>query len=378
MIFGVYIVVSASLILYSLLLLTCMFRILLFKRENPDLKTHVPGKKISILIPFRNEEKNLERCLQGISEQDFPQSLVEIILLDDHSEDKSRDVANQFLNTRDIPYTILDLHQKNIFGKKNAIEWGVIQASGEIIITRDADSYTPSKDWLKNVSLHFETGSSDLLLAPVLLSGTSFLASFQRFENMAISLLGFAMTTFKLPFVCSGANLMYKKEAFLTTNPYATNKTIASGDDMFLLQAFLAKGKSITGSRYLPLSVYCSAENTLSAFIQQRLRWASKTAQVKIKTAWFIGIILFLTNLACLIMLLFGIFSSINREFCLFTIIYKCIIDFLLLFLGAIMYKQRLNFIFYPLAFLINLVYTPVLSIISIFVKPSWKGRISL
>ncbi|MEO8759735.1 MAG: hypothetical protein ABI388_01850, partial [Bacteroidia bacterium] len=62
-------------------------------------------------------------------------------------------------------------------------------------------------------------------------------------------------------------------------------------------------------------------------------------------------------------------------KFCLFALIYKCIIEFLLLFLGGIMYRQKINLAYYLPAFVVNLLYVPMVSMASIFVKSKWKGR---
>src|SRR6185312_87018 len=247
--------------------------------------------------------------------------------------------------------------------------------SGSIIITRDADTYTKSSRWLKSIAYEFVVKRPKLLLAPVILSGTSFVQLFQRFENLAISSIGFAFAKKKLPFVCSGANLAYRKDSFLQVKPYKDNLHIASGDDMFLLQSFI-EAKLLISTIKDPCAIaYTRAEKDVPSFINQRLRWAGKAKNMRLKTAWFVGSLLFMTNLLVLITAFLAVFSGINIKFCLFTIIYKCIIDFLLLFLGAIMYKQKLNFAFYMPAFLANLFYMPFIAVASISVKPSWKGR---
>ena len=369
------IVVIAVLSIYTLFILTPIFVLLFEKKEDNDLSNFISKEKVSIIIPFRNEAHTVINCLKGITEQDFPKELMEIILVDDNSEDNTKQVAESFLKERAVAYKLIDLKEHNLSGKKTAIEQSVSQASGNIIITRDADTYTKSNLWLKSIAYQFNDSNIDLVLPPVILSGMSFIQVFQQFENMAITSIGYAFAKLKLPFVCSGANLAYKKDSFLKVNPYQGNKHIASGDDMFLLQSFIKEGLSISPTKNSNTIVYTEAEASFKSFINQRLRWASKAKGLKLKTASSIAGLLFLTNILLLVYTITGIFSGANIGFCLFALLYKCIIDFLLLFLAAIMFKQKPNFVLYIPAFILNLFYVPFITVASISIKPNWKGR---
>jgi cellulose synthase/poly-beta-1,6-N-acetylglucosamine synthase-like glycosyltransferase len=369
------IVVITVLSVYTLFILLPVFVLLFEKKENNELLGFIPKEKISIIIPFRNEADVILNCLKGITEQDFPEELKEIILVDDNSEDNTMQVAESFLKEKQATYKLINLKEHNLSGKKMAIEQGVSWASRSIIITRDADTYTKSNMWLKSVAYQCHKSNADLLLAPVILSGTSFIQAFQQFENIAITSIGYAFAKLKLPFVCSGANLGYRRESFLKTNPYKDNKQIASGDDMFLLQSFIKEGFTIIPCKNNNSIVYTEAETSFKSFLNQRLRWASKAKSLTLKTSWSIASLLFLTNILLLVYFISGLFSSANSKFCLFALLYKCIIDFLLLFLAAIMFKQKPNFVLYIPAFILNLFYVPFITMASISIKPSWKGR---
>ena len=364
--------VIAILSIYTLIILVSIF-VLLFPERETDLSSFIPTKKVSILIPFRNEAQNIMHCLQGISLQDYPLELTELILINDDSTDHSKQLVADFLRNKNISYKLIDLKEHQLSGKKNAIEFGILQSSGSIIVTRDADTFTKNSKWLK--AIVFQLQNADLVLVPVILSGSSFIQSFQQFENIAIICMGYAFAKINLPFVCSGANLAYKKESFLKANTYQNNKHIASGDDMFLLQSFIDNGFLISPAKNSNTIVYTNAEESLSSFINQRIRWASKAKNLHLKTAWLMGLLLLLSNLILLFMGISAFFGGINYKFCLFALIYKCIIEFLLLFLGKFMYRQKFNFTYYIPAFIANIFYVPMVSVASIIVKSKWKGR---
>ena len=92
-------------------------------------------KKVSVLIPVRNEENNLSSLLQSLKNQSY--SNYEIILIDDHSSDGTFDwMVKVAIENKDI---IVCQLPNSLHGKKNAIEQGIKAASGEIILTTDSD-----------------------------------------------------------------------------------------------------------------------------------------------------------------------------------------------------------------------------------------------
>jgi cellulose synthase/poly-beta-1,6-N-acetylglucosamine synthase-like glycosyltransferase len=52
--------------------------------------------KISIIIPARNEEKNIGALLEALQNQTYPKELYEIIVIDDHSEDRTVEIVKKF------------------------------------------------------------------------------------------------------------------------------------------------------------------------------------------------------------------------------------------------------------------------------------------
>lgn len=333
------------------------------------------SKKVSILIPFRNEEENIVKCLEGINAQEFSKEKFELVLIDDHSLDDSVNKALNYLQKTDLSFRIIQLHEHDLQGKKQAIIKGVEEASGEIIITRDADSYTNSPHWLSGIASAFEQNNCDLLILPVFLTGNNFIQRFQQFENVTMHLFSFAFTGIKLPFVCSGANLAYKKECFLVLKPYQNNIRVSSGDDMFLLQSFLKNKLSVKVDFDPALAVHTSAESSFNGFIGQRIRWISKGKHIHIVASQLMAVLLVLTNIILLALIVSSFIHPAYLKICLFALLFKCAIDFLLVTLGSAMYKQKTAFGYFFPAFLFSVVYTPLISVISLFVKNRWKQR---
>ena len=147
--------VIAILSLYTILIFVSIFILLLSKKED-DIRDFILTEKISIVIPFRNEAENIQACLEGVIQQDYPGQLMEIILVDDNSEDNSKQLALDIIRDTNITYRLIDLKEQHALGKKTAIELAVSQSTGSIIVTRDADTVTKNNLWLKSIACRFK------------------------------------------------------------------------------------------------------------------------------------------------------------------------------------------------------------------------------
>ena len=110
-------------------------------RSIPDFtpSNQTPSTSISIIIPARNEEENIGELLKKLLEQTYAKELVEIIVVDDHSTDKTAEIVAQY---EKVKLLRLENDISNSF-KKKAIEKGITAAAGELIITTDADCVPP-------------------------------------------------------------------------------------------------------------------------------------------------------------------------------------------------------------------------------------------
>src|SRR5215204_1224255 len=103
--------------------------------------------KISVIIPARNEEENIGKLLSSLEKQSYPSHLFEVIVVDDHSTDNTAVVVNSYSFAKLIK---LEFYNINSY-KKKAIETGIVAASGDLIVTTDADCIAPA-NWLKTIA----------------------------------------------------------------------------------------------------------------------------------------------------------------------------------------------------------------------------------
>jgi len=102
-------------------------------------------KKISVVVSAFNEEKNLPHCLTALTNQTFPKSDYEILVVDNNSTDKTEEIAKSF-GAR----VIKEKRQGNTY----AVSTGYNMADGEIIASTDADTVV-EKNWLEVINNTF-------------------------------------------------------------------------------------------------------------------------------------------------------------------------------------------------------------------------------
>lgn len=94
---------------------------------------------ISVICPIYNEEKYIGRCIESIMQQDYPKEDMEVLFVDGMSKDRTREIIASYqpkcpyLRVLDNPYQIVP----------PAMNIGILQAKGEIIIRLDAHAFFP-------------------------------------------------------------------------------------------------------------------------------------------------------------------------------------------------------------------------------------------
>jgi cellulose synthase/poly-beta-1,6-N-acetylglucosamine synthase-like glycosyltransferase len=105
--------------------------------------------KFSIIVPTKNEESVIRRCLNGILSMDYPKDKMQIIVVDGKSVDGTCKICSEF--EEKYPENIKVISEKTVKGKPAALNLALQYVNGEIIGTFDADSL-PEKDVLAKVA----------------------------------------------------------------------------------------------------------------------------------------------------------------------------------------------------------------------------------
>ena len=362
-------------LLYLLLIMAFIIgfeKVALMKSNNA-----VPKNRFSIIIPFRNEAHNLPDLLQSLSELNYPSDLFEILLVNDDSQDNFMTIVEEFTKqNQNLNFHLLQNIRKTNSPKKNAINTAINFSNFEWIITTDADCIVP-KLWLQIFNLFIEETQPVFISAPVKFSTQNSLLS--HFQNLNFtSLMGSTIGGFGIekPFMCNGANLCYRKDAFLKLKGFENNTNIASGDDIFLMEKmFKAYPNKVKILKSAEAIMETKSENTWKLFINQQIRWASKSASYKSLFAKFVGIVVFLENLLVLIL---GISAMLFPKFWLyflFLFVLKILVDFILIAQTSIFLKNTKSLKHYLIVSLLYPFFIVYIGCLSLFKNYEWKGR---
>jgi chlorobactene glucosyltransferase len=126
---------------------------------------------VSIIVPARNEQDNIERCILSLLAQDYPS--FEIIVVNDNSTDKTlrivQDVKSRVRGLRED--SSLPMHRLKIItvtekpekwtGKTWASEQAYLQSAGNVLLFTDADTYYMNKDTISQAVSYMQKENLD-------------------------------------------------------------------------------------------------------------------------------------------------------------------------------------------------------------------------
>ena len=297
----------------------------------------------TIIVPFRNEAKNLPALLKSFSDLDYPVNKFEILLVNDDSTDDYQKHIEQFIvENTDIQIEVIPNKRKSSSPKKDAIESAIDKAKNKWIVTTDADCKVP-KNWLNNLDAFLQKNDIKMIVAPVAYSiENKFLQHFQNLDFL--SLQGTTMGSFGVdrPFMCNGANLCYSKHVFNELNGFEGNDHIASGDDVFLMEKILeVYPKEVKYLKSFESIVKTKPQPDLRSLIHQRIRWAAKIGSTKNMFGKMLGVAVLTANFYLVLLLILAVFQLISWQFVGLFFLVKMNVDFVLLFKTTEFFKQQ-------------------------------------
>lgn len=286
------------------------------------------NEAVSIIIPFRNEAESISKVLNSIQQLHYPKNLLELILVDDHSEDNGSElVQNWAVSHPNINLKLLRL--KNEEGKKAAIKLALENSSHQFILQTDADCEV-EENWVEAMVTPLLQDPVQVVIGTVqMLPKSSISSKMMALEFASLQASGMAMAMNNLPIMSNAANLAYRKQVW--TEDFVKSEKWVSGDDVFLVQAVSKKNKkSVVANKHS--IVRTKTPEGVKHFLEQRIRWGSKTGDYPLKQGKWVAALVFVINLLILLMLFAGIFKPSVWEALPIIIVAKAYVDFLLLF----------------------------------------------
>ena len=236
-----------------------------------------PG--VSVVIPFRNEERNIVPLLESLAKQSYGGE-TEVILVNDRSDDNGVNAVKEFLRHNDntnITIKIIDLEPPDempLTSKQRALDLGVSRSSHPLIAFTDADMLL-APEWIESLA-----GSQLSTGAALVFGHTSVIddkkSLFTLFEAYQLELLfsfAHAFAGLNLTGSCMGNNILVTKEAYRQCGGQrGVGRAIV--EDRALLKLMRRKGFKTCSAEPFTVTARTYPSRTKRQFFNQAMRWA--------------------------------------------------------------------------------------------------------
>ena len=204
--------------------------------------------RVSIVIPARNESRNIERCVRSVLGAAYPR--FEIIVIDDHSTDGTGDIARRIAN-EDSRIRVIDAPPlpDGWFGKQWACATGARESSGDLLLFTDADT-RHSPDLLPRAVNAMRARGAELLSV----AGNQEMHSFwerivqpQMFALLAIRYGGsehVSNATRPVDAIANGQFILVRRDSYDAIGGHAAVRALVA-EDMAMAQTFVASRRRI-------------------------------------------------------------------------------------------------------------------------------------
>ena len=192
---------------------------------------------VSVLVSARNAGTDLESYLSALLAQDYP--VFEVIVVDDGSEDNTRDVIERYLtqDTR-LHMTFVPRDARVRSTKKLALTLAAKAAQYDLLLLTDADCVPESTHWIAEMVSAFQSPIPDYLSPINIVLGfgayfyrPGFVNRLVRYDTLFNGLHYLGAALCGKPYMGVGRNLAYRKELFFSSGGFSHLMTNRAGDD---------------------------------------------------------------------------------------------------------------------------------------------------
>jgi len=182
--------------------------------------------RISVVVPFRDEEAHLAQCLAALAAQEGSDGVHEVVAVDDRSSDRSPEIVRGFPNVR-----LLTSAAPGPYAARNL---GVAETNGDVVAFTDGDC-EPAPDWLARIAAAFDDPDVCIVLGNRHPAGDSFALGLLSAYDRAKEEYVFGELRADLYYGLT-SNLAVRRDAFDHVGPFAERRR---GADTLFVRSLL-------------------------------------------------------------------------------------------------------------------------------------------
>lgn len=230
--------------------------------------------KVSIVIPAKDEEKNIGKTIESVIGQNYPENLYEVIVVNDRSTDKTKEIVEGYMK-KYKNLRIVNITEKSqiLAGKQNGLDHGIKASEGEVILITDADCII-NKEWVASMARHFEDKDVGIVVGKteILITENKFIEKFQAMAHRFLLDIAHIPIIFGKYTSGMGNNLAFRKQAYMDVGGYeGLGKSIL--DDEILIRGIATKGYKVAGAFSKNDIVYTHPMEKWKKLVPQHKRW---------------------------------------------------------------------------------------------------------
>lgn len=330
---------------------------------------------VSVIVAARNEASNIAECLECLLRQNL--ATHEIVVADDQSEDRTAEIVQDFAR-RDprVRYVFVRETPPGVSPKKHALSQAIAASTGELLLFTDADCRVPP-GWVESMTRCFSPWVGAVIGFSAIRS-SGWVQGLQALDFMVLMTAARGASNVGLQWAASGQNLAYRREAYEAVGGFDSVKHRVSGDDVLMIGLIRKKTQWKVRFAEDPESyVETVPESTLTAYLNQRTRWASNGRyQSRLNPLFFFYLLdILLLNVMLLAGASAAFFWPAAGIVTLFALVVKLVVDFAVVSTGCSIFGKKALLRYFPMWFFLQPVYILYIALRANLGSFVWKGR---
>ena len=292
----------------------------IYDLDDPDQNQNEKDAQNFSIIVCSNKS-SVDLVLNKLAEIKAP--VFELIVVDD----RSNPCITINKENYDFEITVIRIDEipENTSAKKNGVNLAVKAAKYQKVITVDDDTIIDA-DYINEVYSLDVTDTNYIvgLIKPYSVKDNWF-SKIAKLDFIGFNLISVGLVNRNLPIYSNANNQVFNRDTFLELDPYADNMDILSGDDTFLLTKMAVANKKFSSYYSTKFTTSTDVPYGIKDFINQRIRWVSKSHKIEDKRVFAISILLYLFNL------IIAVSFVLSPMYFLYYLLIKTFADYLLL-----------------------------------------------
>lgn len=246
-------------------LFTVLFFILLFIKyrarihKKPEARDWRPT--VSIVIPAYNEAQHISETIESVLSMDYPEELLDVIVVDDGSTDSTLEIAKRFEPK-------VRVFTKPNAGKGAALNFGLRHAKGKLVATMDADSAVTPGTIRELLPLFVDEEVMAVTPAVKVKPKNKLISELQRIEYLMILFSRKLLSFIDAVPVTPGPFSMFRKKVFDEIGGFDEHNLVEDQEICLRIQSANYKVRSSMSA-----IVYTEAPQNMKDLLKQRVRW---------------------------------------------------------------------------------------------------------